>query len=59
MKKALRKVLSNPVIWITAVYLIFPVDLIEDSVPVAGTLDDLAVFVITSLIQELIHNNNN
>lgn len=59
MKQALGKVLTNPVIWISALYLILPVDLVEDSVPVAGTLDDLLVFVLSSFIQELFRGNSN
>ena len=56
---AIKKVLSNPLVWITVGYLLFPVDFVADAVPVAGTADDLVLFLITYLIQELMNNGNN
>lgn len=52
MKDALSKILKNPMVWAAIIYLLFPVDFVADAVPVAGTADDLAVMLVTMLLQE-------
>lgn len=53
MIKSFKKVLTNPAVWIAAIYLLFPTDIIPDAVPVAGTLDDLVVMILTLVIQDI------
>lgn len=43
MKDAIKQVLLSPSFWIIVIYMLVPVDLIEDSIPVAGVLDDAIV----------------
>ena len=47
----LSKVLKNPMLWVAAIYLLLPVDLIPDAVPVVGTLDDLVPIFISLILQ--------
>lgn len=53
----LKKVLSNPMLWVAIVYLIIPVDLIPDAAPVVGTLDDLLPFIVSMIVQEKMSKN--
>lgn len=50
--ETLKKVLRNPMLWVAMVYLIVPVDLVPDAVPVVGTLDDLLPFIVSMIVQE-------
>lgn len=43
MKDAIKQVLSMPSFWIIVLYMILPVDLIEDSIPIAGVIDGALV----------------
>lgn len=56
---AIKRVLSNPLVWVTVIYLLFPVDFVPDVTPVVGTADDLVLFLVTLIIQELSKGNNN
>ena len=47
----LKKVISNPMFWVAAIYLILPVDIVPDAMPVVGTLDDLVPFFLAMLVQ--------
>lgn len=47
----LTKVLKNPMLWVAAIYLLLPVDLVPDAVPVVGTLDDLVPILISLVLQ--------
>lgn len=47
----LSKVLKNPMLWVAAIYLLLPVDLVPDAVPVVGTLDDLVPILISLVLQ--------
>lgn len=47
----LTKVLKNPMLWVAAIYLLLPVDLVPDAVPVVGTLDDLVPIFISLILQ--------
>lgn len=58
MKEALRKVLSSPAFWIIIIYMLVPVDLIEDSIPVAGVADDALVTLICLALSNLLGNKN-
>ena len=52
MKSALSRVLTNPMVCISVVYLLFPTDLVADALPVVGTADDLIIMVVTMFLQE-------
>jgi uncharacterized membrane protein YkvA (DUF1232 family) len=56
MKDAIRRVLSKPSVWIMIIYMIVPVDLIEDSIPVAGMLDDIIVAFACLIASEMLNN---
>lgn len=51
--EAIKRVLSNPLVWVTVIYLLLPVDFAPDAAPVVGTADDLLLMLITLIIQEL------
>lgn len=53
----LKKVLRNPMLWVAIIYLIVPVDLVPDAVPVIGTLDDLLPFIVSMIVQEKMSKN--
>ncbi len=46
-----KKVISNPMFWVAAIYLILPVDIVPDAMPVVGTLDDLVPVFLAMLVQ--------
>jgi len=47
----LKKVLSNPMVWVAAIYLLLPIDLVPDAMPVVGTLDDLVPVLLALILQ--------
>lgn len=47
----LKKVLSNPMLWVAALYLLLPIDLVPDAMPVVGTLDDLVPVFLALIVQ--------
>lgn len=47
----LKKVFSNPMFWVAVIYLILPVDIVPDAMPVVGTLDDLVPVFLAMLVQ--------
>lgn len=52
MKYAITRVLCNPLVWVSVIYLLVPIDLVVDAIPVAGTFDDLLFLIITLVAQE-------
>ena len=56
---ALKKVLSNPMLWVAVIYLLVPVDVVPDAVPVVGTLDDLIPFIAAMIIQDKMSRKTN
>ena len=46
-----KKVLKNPMVWVAVVYLLFPADLLPDTLPVVGTLDDLVPVFLSLILQ--------
>ena len=56
MKETIKQVLCMPSLWIIIIYMILPVDLIEDSIPVAGVLDDAIVTFVCILCSKLAGN---
>ena len=57
LKKAFKAAFTNPVLWVVGIYLLYPTDFIVDSIPTLGNLDDLAVFVGSLLLQDLMGKN--
>lgn len=51
IKQAVSAMLRNPMFWVAVVYLLFPVDFLPDVAPVVGTLDDLLVFIVSTVVQ--------
>lgn len=49
--ETLKKVLKNPMVWVAVVYLLFPADLLPDTLPVVGTLDDLVPVFLSLILQ--------
>lgn len=43
-------------LWIIIIYMVLPVDLIEDSIPVAGVLDDAVITFVCILCSKLAGN---
>ena len=56
---ALKKVLRNPMLWVAVIYLLVPVDIVPDAVPIAGTLDDLIPFIISMIVQDTMSRKAN
>lgn len=54
VKKAFMSAIKNPIIWISAVYLLFPADFIPDTYPVVGTLDDLIATILIAFVVALL-----
>ncbi len=48
--KKLRKWWKKYGIWVVVIYLIMPVDLIIDALPIVGILDDLALVLINHFV---------
>ena len=51
MKKAISDMFKNPMFWVAVIYLLVPVDILSDAIPVIGTLDDLIPFTISMIVQ--------
>lgn len=56
--KALSNVMKNPLVWISIIYLLFPVDIVADAIPVAGTVDDLIILILTLMYQDYCGRQN-
>lgn len=58
MKETIKQVLCMPSLWIIIIYMVLPVDLIEDSIPVAGVLDDAVITFVCILCSKLAGNKS-
>ena len=47
--QSIKNVLKNPLVWISIIYLLFPIDIVTDAIPVAGTVDDLLAMILAML----------
>lgn len=56
---AIKQVLCSPSFWIIAIYMILPIDVIEDSIPVAGVVDDLIVVFACLAASKMAGGGNN
>ncbi len=56
-----KKISKNPMFWIAIVYMLFPMDFIPDAIPIAGNIDDVIMFIWSSLVQSqlAVSQNNN
>ena len=63
LSKALKSSIGNPAVWLSAAYMLFPADVVPDAVPVAGTIDDIAILCIClfggAFISALASGDNN
>ena len=47
----LVKVFKNPMLWVAAIYLLFPADVLPDAIPAVGNLDDLVIVFLSLILQ--------
>ena len=50
--QSIKNVLKNPLVWLSVIYLLFPIDIVTDAIPVAGTVDDLLAMILAMWYQD-------